>query len=171
MRGPRGGGGKVQAARVRYASLVRQSGLALDDLDGPVIVAMLAMLMMQPAIDEIIHMVPMRHRLVSAAWAMDMPGFVPFMAVLRRAAVRVLGGHVNDMLLDLVAFLVVQMSIMQIIDMIAVLHPEVTAIRAMMMRMLRMRAGGHETFSFRSIEAWVNEPLHASVGELPANYT
>jgi hypothetical protein len=95
----------------------------VDDLYGPVIIAMVAMLMMQPAIDEIIHMVAMRHLLMPAAGAMDMPRFVPFMAVLRRAAVRVLGCHFNDMLLDLVTFLVVQMSIMQIVDMIAVLHP------------------------------------------------
>src|ERR1700755_1833496 len=110
---------------------------------------MAAMLMMQPAIDEIIHMVAMRHRLMPAAGAMDMPLFVPFMAVLRRAVVRVLGCHFKEMLLDLVAFLVVQMSIMQIVDMITMLHSEMTAIRAMMMRMFRMRVGRHEMFSFR----------------------
>jgi hypothetical protein len=139
-----------------------RSAFAVDDLYGPMIVAMVAMLVMQPSIDEIIHMVAMRDRLMSAARAMDMPRFVPFMSVLRRAAGRVVGGYFNYMLLDIVACLMVQMSIMQIVDVIAMLHPKVTAMSAMMMRMRRRRAGGHESSPFVRPKRGANAPWNAS---------
>ena len=145
-----------------------RSAFAVDDLYGPMIVAMVAMLVMQPAIDEIIHMVAMRDRLMSAARAMDMPRFVPFMSVLRRAAGRVVGGYFNYMLLDIVACLMVQMSIMQIVDVIAMLHPKVTAMSAMMMRMRRRRAG--VTNSFRSTEAWGQRAMECIVSQ-PKDYS
>ena len=100
------------------------------------IVAMVAMVMMQPAVDKIVNVIAMRNRLMPAAGAMDMTRFMTFVAMRPRALGRVLGVHFNNMLLDFGPCLVVQMSIMQIVDMVAVLHGKVTAFRAVLVRML-----------------------------------
>ena len=120
------------------------------------IVAMVAMRMMEPTTDEIVDMVAMRNRLVPAAGSMDMAGLVTFVAIRRRAPDGVSGGHFNNVLIDLVPLLAVQMSVMEVVDVAAVFHREVTALRAVMMRMLGMREmvmDRHGIFSFRSIDA------------------
>jgi hypothetical protein len=47
-------------------SVYRPSG----ELHGPVVITMIAVRMMQPAVDEIIYMIAMRHGFVSAVWPM-----------------------------------------------------------------------------------------------------
>jgi hypothetical protein len=110
-----------------------------------VIIAVVAMRVMQPAVDEVVGVVAVRHPFVPAAGAMDMTGLVAFVPKLRRAATRVLVGHFDHMLIDSVAILMMQMAVMQIIDMVAVLQRDVTAGRAMMMGVFGMcRTGRHE---------------------------
>jgi hypothetical protein len=117
---------------------------------------MVAVRMMEPTADKIVDVVAVRNRFVSAAGTMDMAGFVAFVAILGRAPDRVLSRHFNDVLIDAVPFWVVQMSVMQVVDVVAMPHCEVTALRAMMMRMVgmgEMVMGRHGIFSLRSIVA------------------
>lgn len=99
---------------------------------------MVAVLMMQAALDEIVGVVAVRHRLMPAAGPMDMAGFVHFMPLMGNAAGRIALGHFNHMLLDAVSIWMMQMAVVQIVDVVAVLHGDVTAPRAVMMRMFGM---------------------------------
>ena len=129
-------------------------GLVADDFERTVIVAMVAMVMMEPTVDEIVDVVAVRDRLMPAAGSMDMARFVTFVAS-PRALGRIMGGYFNNMLLDIVPFLMVQMPIMQVVDMVPVLHRDVTTVRTVLMRMVSVRGmtGRHRAFSFRSIQA------------------
>ena len=131
------------------------SGFSAHDVEWTVIVAMVAVVMMEPTFDEVINVVAVRDRLMPAAGSMDMARLVTFVPIRRRAPGRVFDGHFNNMLLDIVPFLMVQMSLMEVVDMVAMLHGDMTAICIVMMRMLSVREmvpGRHEIFSFRSIE-------------------
>ena len=131
------------------------SGFSAHDVEWTVIVAMVTVVMMEPTVDEVVNVVAVRNCLMPAARPMDMARLVTFVPILRRAPGRIFGGHFNNMLLDIVPFLMVQMSVMQVVDMVAVLHRDMTAICIVMMRMLSVREmvpGRHEIFSFRSIE-------------------
>jgi hypothetical protein len=55
------------------------------------IIAMVAVRMMQVTVDEIVNVVPVRDGLVAAPRPMDMGGIVAATAMLRRARVRVGG--------------------------------------------------------------------------------
>ena len=118
------------------------------------VIAVVAVRMMQPALDEIVGVVAVRYRIVPTAGAMDMTSLVAFVPKLRRTATRVLVGHFDHMLVDGVTILMVQMAVMQVIDMVAVLQRDVTAGRAVMMGVFGMcEMARHEVF-LPSIEAW-----------------
>ncbi len=92
-----------------------------------------AVRMMEAPLDEMVDVVAMRNRLMTAPGPMGMAGFVTIAAELRRAPVRVLGADLNHVLVDAIPILLVQMSVMREVDMVAVLHGEVAALRAVMM--------------------------------------
>jgi hypothetical protein len=97
---------------------------------------MVAVRVMQVAVDEIINVVAMRYGLVPATGAMLVPGLMSLAPVLRRAAVRVLAGHLDHMLVDVIAMHVMQMSIVEIIDVVAVPDCGVAASRPVLMRVI-----------------------------------
>jgi hypothetical protein len=55
-----------------------------------VVVAVVAVRVVQVAVDQIVDVIAMRHRLMTASGAVFMPRFVPAALMLRSAAVRVL---------------------------------------------------------------------------------
>ena len=120
-----------------------------NDLERSMIVAMIAVRVMQATLDEIINVIAMRHGGVAALWTMDMRGFVALVAVFRRAAVRVAVAHLDHMLSDAVAAWMMQMAVVKIVNMVAVLDGEVSTAWTMTMwmfggREMAMRA--HESF-------------------------
>ena len=108
------------------------------------IVAMIAVRMMQPALHQIVDMVAMRHRFVSAVWT------VHVRAVDLRRAARGIGSADRDhMLVDVVLVHVVEMAVMKIVDMAVMADRGVPAIGTMLMRvvgMVLLGAGGHMIF-------------------------
>lgn len=104
-----------------------------DHLERTVIVAVTAMRVMQAAIDEIVDMVPMRYRFVSAARSVDVPGLVTFVPVFRGAAIGVCLAHLDDMLVDVTIMGMMQVAVMQIIDVIAVTDGNMPAAGAVLM--------------------------------------
>jgi hypothetical protein len=84
------------------------------------VVTVIAMRMMQPSIDEIIDMVSMWHRLMAAIWTMVVCCVVSFRRTLTPAAIRVLRCYFDDVLIDAIAFNMLEMSLIQIIDVIGV---------------------------------------------------
>ena len=88
---------------------------------------MSGMHMVQPAVDQVIDMVAVRHRLVPAAGAVHMATAIR----LHGAAVGVGRAHRDHMLVYMVAMHMVQMAIMQIVDMAVVQHRGMPAVLAM----------------------------------------
>jgi hypothetical protein len=76
-----------------------------------VIVAMVAVRMVKVAIDEIVDMVAVRDRLMSASWPVHVTRLVPGTTVIRRAAIRVLGSHFNDVLVHVIGMRVVHVPV------------------------------------------------------------
>lgn len=102
------------------------------------IIAMARMHMVQAAIDQIIDMIAMRHRLVPAAGAVDMA------AIVRAgAAVGVAGADADHMFINMVAMHMVQMAIVQIIDMAIMGDGGVPAARAVLVGVIRVGVAGH----------------------------
>jgi hypothetical protein len=54
-----------------------------------VIVALVTVLMMQPAVEQIIHMIATRHSFVPAAWSMDITLFMADMVIQRMPSIRI----------------------------------------------------------------------------------
>ena len=110
------------------------------------VVAMIAVRMMQPPVHEIIGMVTVRNRLVTATRPMPMAGA----SDLRRAGRRICRPHRYDMFIDMVAVHMMQMAVMQIVDMAIVSNRGMPATRTMLMRMigvLLFGAGRHHRAS------------------------
>jgi hypothetical protein len=87
-----------------------------------VIVAVVAMRMMKMASDAIIHMVAMRHRLVAAAWAMNMTRFMPTATMVGGAIIWVLARYLDHVLVDMIFMRMVEVPLMQIVDVATVAH-------------------------------------------------
>ena len=112
------------------------------------VVAMVAVRMMQVAVDEIVDVVAVRHRLVPATWPMLMTRLVPGAAMLGRAAVGILRRDLDHVLVDMVAVHVMQVPIVQVVDMIAMPHGGVATVGTVLvcvigvMRFFARRHGG-----------------------------
>ena len=108
----------------------------------PVVIAMAIMWVMQPAVHKVVDVITVRHLFVSAAGAMRMraPG-------LERAAHGVGVANLDNMFVDMIFMHVMQMTIVQIIDMVVMAYSRVPTVGTMLMcviRMMPLGAGGHE---------------------------
>jgi hypothetical protein len=108
----------------------------------PVVIAMIAVGMMQPRVHQVIDVIAMRYRFVPAGWPMDVTRALD----LRRAVHRVGGTDPNDMFVDMISMRVVQMTVMEIVNVAIMANRRVSAVRAMLMGMVGMSllgTGGH----------------------------
>jgi hypothetical protein len=115
---------------------VKMPSLTLGLIERAVIVAVVAVRMVQVAVDEIVDVVPVRHRLVPASRPVDVPCLVPLAAVLGGAAVGVLLRHLDCMLVDVIGVRVMQVTVVQIVDVVAVTNRRVSARGAMLVRVV-----------------------------------
>jgi hypothetical protein len=107
----------------------------------PVVIAMAIMWVVQPAVHKVVDVITVRHLFVSAARTMRMraPGF-------GRAAQRVGIAHLDNMFVDMIFMHVMQMTVVQIIDMVLMVHSRVATVGTMLMYVIGMMplgAGGH----------------------------
>lgn len=117
---------------------------ASGDLQRTVVVAVIAVRMVQMTVDQVIDVVAVRHRFVAAAGPMHMTGAMAGTVMLRCAAVRVGGADGDHVLVDMVAMHVMQMAVMQEIDMAFVAHRGMTALRAVLVVVMGvLGATGH----------------------------
>jgi hypothetical protein len=98
-----------------------------------VVVAVVAMRVVQVAVDQIVDVIAVRHRLMSATGPMLVSRLMAFAAVLGRAAVGIGCRHFDHVLVDMVCVWVMQMPIVQVIDMITVAHGGMAAVLAVRM--------------------------------------
>jgi len=101
-----------------------------------VIVTVIAVGMVQPALDQIIDVIGVRDRLMTTAGTMNMICFVTGMPEFWRAAIWVLGTHLDRVVFDDVAPLMVQMTVVKIVDMVAMLDRDMAAAGAVLVRMV-----------------------------------
>jgi hypothetical protein len=112
-------------------------------LNRSVVVAVIAVRVMQTSIDHVVNVLAMRYRLMSATSAVDMTRATGFGST----PLWVRGADRDQMLVHMIAVRVMQMTFMQIVDMPIVEHRRVAAVRAMLVRMIRMMrlcTGGHD---------------------------
>jgi hypothetical protein len=124
----------------------------LHDLQWTMVVAMIAVRMVQAPVDEIIEMVSMGDRLMAAIWTMPMRCLVPFRRLVGRAAIRVLGCYFDDMLIDAAAFNVLEVSLIKIIDVVCMANRDVATSRPMN---VRLGSRSHDT----SFSAFLAAPV------------
>jgi hypothetical protein len=102
-----------------------------SELDCAVIVAMIAVLVMKMAADEVIDMITVRNRGVSAIGAVPVAALVSAAAVPGSAAIRVAVAHADAMFIHVIVMDVMKMPVVQIIDVAVVPDGSVAALRAM----------------------------------------
>ena len=83
------------------------------------IIAVTAMLMVQPPVDEVVDVVAVRHGLVAAAGTLDVIWLVPLVAIFGGASVRIYFGHLNDVNLTVAAARMAKLAIMEIVDVVS----------------------------------------------------
>lgn len=115
--------------------------------DRPVIVAVIAVGMMEPAVHEVIGVVSVRDGFMAAAGAVDMRGVVR--AGRRLATIRIGGVHGQRVLVVMPFMRVMQMTVVQIVDVSVVLDGGVAAAGAVLMMVILVGVMmlGHD-FSF-----------------------
>lgn len=97
---------------------------------------MVSVRMMQMPIDEIVDVIAVRHRVVPASRPVHVPRLVPATTVLRRAAVGIALRHLDHVLVDVILVRVMQMTVVQIVDVIAVPHGGVSAAGPVLVRVI-----------------------------------
>jgi hypothetical protein len=103
----------------------------LHDLQWTMVVAMIAVRMVQASIDQIIEVGPMGDSLVAAIWTMLMRCIMPFRRPIGRAAIGVLRCYFDDMLIDATALNVLKVPLIKIIDVVCVANRDVATSRPM----------------------------------------
>jgi hypothetical protein len=99
-----------------------------------VVVAVIAVRMMQPPIHEIIDMVAVRQGFVAAVGAVPVPRLVAAGVVLGIAAVRIPVGHADHMPLGAAFLRMLEATVIEVIDVAFMLHGEMAASGAMNVR-------------------------------------
>lgn len=111
------------------------------------------MRVVQVVLDPVIDMVAVRNCFMTAARAMDMTGFVAAAAMIGSAAVRIVGGDADHVLVDMIVVRMMKMPVVQIVDMVAVADRRMAAIGAVpviMVGVVGFGTSGHGSSSFRS---------------------
>ena len=117
------------------------------------IVAVIAVRVMQMALDPVIHVIAVRYRLVAAARPVHMARLVAGAAMVGGAAVGIVARDLDHMLVDMLLMRVVQVTVMQVVDVAAMPDRLVAAAGAVLVRVLGMvfvGAGRHRSQSFRA---------------------
>jgi hypothetical protein len=120
------------------------------------VVAVIAVRMVQVPGNMIIDVVAVWHRFMAATRAMGVVRFVTAAAMTRGAAIRIAAGYADHMLVDMAFVRMVKMAVMQVVDVIAVAHGRVPATGPMLMSVMRVvwfRTSGHGASSFLCPEA------------------
>jgi hypothetical protein len=78
-------------------------------------------------------MIAVWHRLVTTSGAMDMTGFMACATMVRRTSIRICRGYLDHMFVDMVAFDMLQMTVLKVVNMTTVSYCGMAAIRAVHM--------------------------------------
>jgi len=129
------------------------AGLYRDDSgqrQRAVIIAMVAVRMMQVAVYQIIDVIAMRNRLMPATRTMHVVGGMSAAAMVRGANLRIGLGYGDDVLVHVIAVRMMQMAVVQIIHVTVMDDCRVSAVRAVLVGMVGvsgMSASAHDGIS------------------------
>ena len=107
---------------------LRGRGFA-QNRDRAVIIAVVAVRMVQMAIHDVIDMIAVRHGFVAATVAVQVARLVAI-AVVRHATAGILGGHFEAMLIVMALVRMVQMAVVNVVNMAVMLNGGMAAIGA-----------------------------------------
>lgn len=94
---------------------------------------MVAVGVVQVPVDQVVDVVAVRHLFMPATRPVHVVGRVRATAVVGRATMRIDVGHLNAVLLDHVPFFgMMEVTVMQVVDMIVVLNGDVAAVRTVL---------------------------------------
>lgn len=102
------------------------------------VIAVLAVGVMQVIADQVVDVVAVRYRLVAAAGTVGVTRLVAVAVMIGGAALRVLGVGLKYVLIDVIAVGMVQMALMEIVEVVAVLDGGVTTAGTVHVRMVGM---------------------------------
>jgi hypothetical protein len=105
------------------------------------VVAVVAMPMMQASVDQIVEMIAVRHERMSAA-------IVSAETRNRRATVRIGGADFDDMLVVVIAVFGVQVTIVQVVNVIAMHNAQMSAMLGMLVRVVGVYFVIHQLMPF-----------------------
>lgn len=129
------------------------------------VVAMVAMRMVQMAVDEIIDVIAMWHGLMTATGSMDMRGIMTSATMFRGAVRRVFLTYLDNMLVDMTIMRMVKMTVMQIINMVAVANSNVSATGFVLVIMVMMMRQSTITHNYFLKNMYLIMALTACLGE------
>jgi hypothetical protein len=124
--GARRAGAPSLLKRMRAGS-IRRWGRCSDPFQWPVVVAVVPVRVVQVTVDQVVHMIAVGDRLMSAAGPVHMGGIVSAARVLGGAFGGVLGGHLDAVLVHVIAVGVVQVTVMEVVHVVPVLDGRVPA--------------------------------------------
>src|ERR1700747_2013896 len=101
-----------------------------------VVVTVIAMRVMQVAVDEIIDVIPVGHRFMAAPGSVDVAWLVA--SAVGSTLIRIFCAHLEPVFVHVIDMGMVQVTIMQIVDVIAMPDRSVSAVRTMLMVMMGM---------------------------------
>jgi hypothetical protein len=107
------------------------------------VVAVISMGVVQVAVDQVIDVIAMGHRLMATAGTVHMVGVMPLALVVRGTAVRVGVADLDHMLVDMILVRMMQVSVVQIVDVTLVFDGRVATARAMLVIMVGMNLAAH----------------------------
>jgi hypothetical protein len=105
-----------------------------------VIVAVIAVGMVEASVDQVVKVVPMRNRLMATARAMSMCLIMSGSTMRWVAPIRIGGANFNHVFICAPVFYMLQMAMVEIINVIVMLNGNMAAARTMDMRLI---GGGH----------------------------
>jgi hypothetical protein len=97
---------------------------------------MIAMRMVQASIDQKVDMVPVRNSLMTTAWSVPMLRVMSAGAMLRAAAIGICFGHFDHVLIDAPVVRMMEMSMVQVIDVVPMPNRSVATARRVDVRMI-----------------------------------
>ena len=108
----------------------------------PVIVAVIAVRMMEVSVNQVVNMIAMRDGGMAAVWPMNVLRRMPRSSKPGRALFRVHSADGNRVLVHMIAMRMMQMAVMKIIHMAFMVDGCVAAAGAMDVRMVRVSGAG-----------------------------
>jgi len=114
-----------------------------DQFDPAVIVAVARVRMMQMTVDEVVDVIAVRHRLVTAAGAVRMGGIVGAAGVAGRACGRVRGTNCDRVLVVMAVVRGMQVPVVQVVDVTVMAQGGVAAARPVNVVVIRVRVVRH----------------------------